>query len=441
MKFDNRVFLNGTKWNRRIFYCFAFFAVFLVACSDMGERDNVFDINGTTFENYWGLNDENDSRYSEESIIEESSSAIEYSSSSEDASQTNKESSSSMRLIIGGNNFSSSSMKIVDDNPVYSSSETLVVTGLGSCKPTKTPIEKGASTTWTFVPNSTKTVEYGMAFLKATYVWNFGNLADDGSGETITSGKVKYVESGKFGASVTVSVMNKSYEIEMETVICDSLQVNEDENLSSAIQTSSSSIAEISSSSVVEFSSSSESSWKCGENLVRDGVSYKTVAIKGRCWTKENLRYAPSTGNTMCFGNESENCVTYGLLYDYEAASLVCPSGWRLPTSDEYVDLQEYTGEDMYDAGAWFKASSGWTGENGNDALGFSALPGGKCDYAKSCGGLGERGYWWTATEVVKNTSHYTMFLNGDGSSFSAATKMDNEDYASVRCVQQSSKE
>ena len=38
--------------------------VFLTACSDMGERDNPFDINGTTFEDYWGFDydeDENES--------------------------------------------------------------------------------------------------------------------------------------------------------------------------------------------------------------------------------------------------------------------------------------------------------------------------------------------------------------------------------------------
>ena len=89
----------------------------------------------------------------------------------------------------------------------------------------------------------------------------------------------------------------------------------------------------------------------------------------------------------------------------------------------------------MYDAGAHFKAKSGWTGENGDDLLEFTALPGGKCNEEQTCSKIGTSGYWWTSTENVKNTSHYALYLNGDGSSFTAANIMDNDQYISVRCV------
>ena len=152
---------------------------------------------------------------------------------------------------------------------------------------------------------------------------------------------------------------------------------------------------------------------------------------------QENLRYVPSTGNTMCYDSEESNCDKYGLLYDYEAASVACPTGWRLPTSAEYEALAEYSmeGAPLYEAGAHFKAVSGWTPESGDDFLEFTALPGGKCDDEQICSNIGKLGYWWTSTEKVKNTSHLALALNGDGDSYSAENKMDNDQYISVRCV------
>ena len=207
---------------------------------------------------------------------------------------------------------------------------------------------------------------------------------------------------------------------------------------SSSVKTQLSSSSNRASSSSKNSSSSSENPWICGDStLTGDDYEYKTVVIKEQCWTKENLRYVPSTGHTMCYGDKKENCETYGRLYDYEAASLACPTGWRLPTSAEYEALAEYSieGATLYDAGAHFKSTSGWTPENGDDFLEFTALPGGKCNEERSCQNLGTMGYWWTSTEKVKNTSHLVLALNGDGDSYSATNKMDNDQYISVRCV------
>ena len=183
-------------------------------------------------------------------------------------------------------------------------------------------------------------------------------------------------------------------------------------------------------------SSSSVAAWTCGDSTITRGDrEYATVLINEQCWLKENLQYEPSSGTTLCYGGVAANCEIYGRLYDYEAANLACPTGWRLPTKTELEDLADYSGADMYDAGAHFKAKSGWTGENGDDLLEFTALPGGKCDEEQTCSKIGTSGYWWTSTEKVKNTSHYALYLNGDGSSFTAANIMDNDQYISVRCV------
>lgn len=219
--------------------------------------------------------------------------------------------------------------------------------------------------------------------------------------------------------------------------VSSSSHVLESESSSSEISQgiNSSSSALLSSSSVV-VSSSSVAVWVCGDSTVsRGGVEYKTVLINEHCWTKENMKYVPSTGTTMCYDNLESNCETYGRLYDYEAAALACPSGFRLPTQEEMIAMQEYSGADMYDAGKHLKTTTGWAGENGDDFLGFSALPGGRCNEEQTCSNIGATGYWWTSTEKVKNSNHYTLFLTGDADSFSASTTMDNDQYISVRCV------
>ena len=227
-----------------------------------------------------------------------------------------------------------------------------------------------------------------------------------------------------------IDVSSSSQVLESES---SSSEISQGINSSSGVLSSSS--FGLSSSSVV-VSSSSVAVWVCGDSTVsRGGVEYKTVLINEQCWTKENMKYVPSTGTTMCYDNLESNCETYGRLYDYEAAALACPSGFRLPTQEEMIAMQEYSGADMYDAGKHLKTTTGWTGENGDDFLGFSALPGGRCNEEQTCSNIGATGYWWTSTEKVKNSNHYTLFLTGDTDSFSASTTMDNDQYISVRCV------
>ena len=212
---------------------------------------------------------------------------------------------------------------------------------------------------------------------------------------------------------------------------------NTTEQSSSSVEPASSGSESSSSAGIEQSSESGKSTWTCGDSaLVRGEYEYKTVLINGRCWTKENMRYIPSTGATMCYGNDQANCQQYGLLYDYPAAEAVCPSGWRLPTSAEYVELQAYSGADNYEAGSHFKAITGWKGENGDDLLEFSALPGGSCDYKSVCVNIGGMGYWWTSTENVKNRNHLAMVLSGDNAMFSAEMTLENVDnFISVRCI------
>lgn len=206
---------------------------------------------------------------------------------------------------------------------------------------------------------------------------------------------------------------------------------------SSADEIESSASAVPPSSSATVASSSSVSTWTCGDStIVRDGVEYKTVEIADMCFMKENMRFKPGLGNSICYGEDDANCETYGRLYDYEAASYACPSGWRMPTADEYEILIDfYNKDDENTVGKHFKATSGWSDANGDDDLEFTALPGGICDEDKECSGLGDYGYWWTSSVAKKNYSHYALNLTAFNDQVTAKSGIENERFLSVRCV------
>ena len=183
------------------------------------------------------------------------------------------------------------------------------------------------------------------------------------------------------------------------------------------------------------FESSASASIDCGSPLNR-GRDHKTVLIGEQCWMAENLDYETTLGNSMCFDNNAANCAKYGRLYDYEAASHACPTGWRLPTSAEYDKLKSLSGAQDDYAGEHFKATSGWASENGDDKLKFSALPGGFCTDAGVCKFAGSVGYWWTSTEEVMDETHYVLYLSKEDQRYTASMYVDNvERLLSVRCV------
>jgi uncharacterized protein (TIGR02145 family) len=137
-----------------------------------------------------------------------------------------------------------------------------------------------------------------------------------------------------------------------------------------------------------------------------------------------NLNYAASgskcgNGSSLSDANTS-TCDTYGRLYDWATAMAlpdcgygtscasqigakhrgICPSGWHIPSDAEWTTLTDYVGGN---AGTKLKSSTGWNAYSGvpagTDEYGFSALPGG---YGYSGGGfygVGNYGYWWSASE------------------------------------------
>ncbi|MDR2582805.1 MAG: hypothetical protein LBC75_04920 [Fibromonadaceae bacterium] len=199
--------------------------------------------------------------------------------------------------------------------------------------------------------------------------------------------------------------------------------------------------------------------WKLGTSFIdsRDGKEYKTIEYeitaqkecKGkehrwrRVWMAENLNYNAS--GSKCYYNEETYCTTYGKLYDFETAKTVCPSGWRLPSSNEWDEVGWAISEgNPSRAGRELRAASGWDAvcNNTGDIHGFSALPGGW--YERTFNDAGTSGYWWTSTENAKNwcnSGHIYRYMNCSNAKYSngldAICLIGNRpEMLSVRCVQ-----
>ncbi len=170
----------------------------------------------------------------------------------------------------------------------------------------------------------------------------------------------------------------------------------------------------------------------CGTSFTdtRDGQVYNSVQIGSQCWMAENLNYDQSAfGNDWCYdGDCTTYDSTYGRLYDWAAAMQgaassnsnpsevqgVCPSGWHLPSDNEWCELENTveadtdpdcnltggrgtnTGGDMKETGTtnWDAPNTGAT-----NLSGFTGLPGGWGTTPGSPVNIGITGYWWSTTE------------------------------------------
>ena len=188
----------------------------------------------------------------------------------------------------------------------------------------------------------------------------------------------------------------------------------------------------------------------------RDGWTYKTVTIGTQTWMAQNLNY--ETANSYCYKDSAKYCAKYGRLYTWAAAMDsagtlstngkgcgdgttcsptyplrgVCPSGWHLPTVDEFTTLVTTVGG-MSTAGKMLKSTSGWIDGNGTDDFSFLALPAGsrlgEDDYVYE----GSHTHLWCSTELNSGYACcMALFNTSDRANVHFYSK--NEGY-SVRCV------
>ena len=160
----------------------------------------------------------------------------------------------------------------------------------------------------------------------------------------------------------------------------------------------------------------------------RDGQVYRTVKIGEQVWMAENLKYKGDF-TSYCYENDDENCEKYGRMYSPDDAKTACPEGWRLPSAQDFVDLEDNTGKDM----TALKTTEGWESENGSDLYGFSLYPAGRYSIIGNTlkfVQMGVAAYLWTDTE----SEFGTLVFDGLNVGY-PATSMTSGNYLNVRCL------
>lgn len=161
----------------------------------------------------------------------------------------------------------------------------------------------------------------------------------------------------------------------------------------------------------------------------RDQNKYKTVKIGTQLWMAENLNFQ-TFENSHCHGNDPDNCRDYGKLYEWDAAYIACPDGWRLPTRDDWDLLFDYLGEN---AGAKIKADHGWQGGyNGTNSSNFSALAASYLTQYGEFMALGSYAFFWTASEEADKAWSIMLSYNRDDAEKFLYNK---KNAFSVRCL------
>ena len=219
------------------------------------------------------------------------------------------------------------------------------------------------------------------------------------------------------------------------------------------------------------FGTCNEVPWSCGDPLEYQGYDYETVQIGEQCWFAENLRAESyRDGEELIKVNAPQEWMDYegqGAMAVYESVSAVqgalyslpvvlydggiCPSGWKVPTDNDWADMESYLGMPQDEIftfgyrgeaqflGMQLKSTTGWPeGENGSDDWGFGGRPTGGIN--DDDGHHNEQeivSRWWSSTPFA-DTMISRYLRSGEVGLRRLADGGTSLDGFSIRCIQDS---
>ncbi|MCP4442874.1 MAG: hypothetical protein GY810_28545 [Aureispira sp.] len=193
--------------------------------------------------------------------------------------------------------------------------------------------------------------------------------------------------------------------------------------------------------------------------MLKNNISeFRTCIIRNYIEQDDNGFYYYENGGKLTKWDEVEiqvgatltptQLAKMGRLYTWSQALKACPSGWHLPTDEDWEHLIKHINkikgpfekhnDDWYEVGLFLKSSLGWSyssdGIKSEDDFGFAALPAGSYGLGYSYfDDLSLSTNFWSATEKSSNTA-WQRYLRYDSESISRDNI--NKQYGlSVRCL------
>lgn len=181
-----------------------------------------------------------------------------------------------------------------------------------------------------------------------------------------------------------------------------------------------------------------------------DGNIYRTVTIGEQRWMKENLRtsrysngdlvpYEPGqsewvalgSGAWTTYGNDANQAMNYGMLYNgYTVLDPrnVCPSGWHVPTDEDWQELEVGLGMSgseigntgtrgqSANVGGKLKAVELWNEPNlgASDSVMFTAYGGGHRTFSGVFTNQGATGTWWSSSVSGSTSAFVRTLISGN---------------------------
>jgi uncharacterized protein (TIGR02145 family) len=195
----------------------------------------------------------------------------------------------------------------------------------------------------------------------------------------------------------------------------------------------------------------------CPDAVDCEGNIYHGIRIDDDCWTQRNLishRYQnadASCGDTIpciyeynstMFPNTQENVDTFGRLYCFEGAVKdstinenghiqgICPSGWYLPTPEQYLALNAHGASAL-------KSPLHWIDGGGDNSTTFTWLPAGFYNGAQQrYEGLLTDGYFWSVRIVNGEVTSVPIYIRYDCDEVKELETFEGLGY-SIRCIKE----
>lgn len=183
--------------------------------------------------------------------------------------------------------------------------------------------------------------------------------------------------------------------------------------------------------------------------------SYPTKPYNRVCWTVTNLRSTKYSDNTNIptamkyysdvYPNQASNVSSFGLLYDWASATNststlpvygICPTGWMLPTMEEFTGLQSSNLYTVYDCND-LHSTDYWLNADGTNITGFDMRPAGMFESAANRFiNLNGDTYFITADSFISSSSEVINIpCSSYGCSQMLIKQVYKTDALSVRCV------